>query len=174
MTPLDEHYFQWLYSLVAPTRVTNPTQSYVKVLRIIHSTEFLWFIPNDDNRAQDGKELRPEFLEAEGIDGVDDEWMNRPCSMLELMIGLSRRLSFEGEGEPAAWFWTLMENLELERYNDKAIFPEEVIEKTLKDVIFRTYDPDGRGGFFPLEAPEKDQRKVELWYQFNAYLIEQI
>jgi hypothetical protein len=28
------------------------------------------------------------------------------------------------------------------------------------------------GGFFPLTHPNDDQRKVEIWYQMNAYLDE--
>jgi hypothetical protein len=40
-------------------------------------------------------------------------------------------------------------------------------------LIWRTYEPDGSGGFFPLMHPS-DQRirhKVEIWTQMNAYWL---
>jgi hypothetical protein len=36
--------------------------------------------------------------------------------------------------------------------------------------VWRTYEPNGVGGFFPLENPNEDQREVELWYQMSAYV----
>jgi hypothetical protein len=39
-------------------------------------------------------------------------------------------------------------------------------------VIHRYYQPNGHGGFFPLENPQDDQRHVELWYQLNEYVME--
>lgn len=92
--------------------------------------------------------------------------------MLELFIGLSRRLSFQADGEPRAWFWQLMENLDLERFNDNTQIPEEEVRKILDEVTGRTYKRNGAGGLFPLKKAHKDQRDVELWYQLNAYLLE--
>jgi hypothetical protein len=46
------------------------------------------------------------------------------------------------------------------------------IKNILDTLVWRTYQPDGRGGFFPLNHPEEDQTKVEIWYQMNKYVIE--
>ncbi len=46
------------------------------------------------------------------------------------------------------------------------------IDDILERLIWRQYQEDGQGGFFPLAWPEQDQREVELWYQMNAYLAE--
>jgi hypothetical protein len=46
------------------------------------------------------------------------------------------------------------------------------VEDILDTCIWRTYQPDGQGGFFPLAWPEEDQTKVELWYQIAAYIDE--
>jgi len=92
--------------------------------------------------------------------------------MFELMVGLARRLQFEVEGEPHYWFWTLMDNLGISQYSDDQRIPTGRIEKILDTVIDRTYKRNGLGGFFPLKHAEKDQRKVELWYQLNAYVLE--
>lgn len=167
---LDELYFTWLYHHVAEDS-RNPSETYWKLLRQLYCKEFVWIIPNDDNRAEDGKDLRLEFVESEGID-VDHEWMNMTCSMLELLIGLSRRLSFEAEGEPRGWFWHMIENLGFEIYNDNSLYPEGEIDRRLDELIWRLYKRNGSGGLFPLKRPPEDQRNVEIWYQLSAYLLE--
>jgi hypothetical protein len=92
--------------------------------------------------------------------------------MLELLIGLSRRLSFEAEREPKYWFWRLVENAGLYKIMDNELGLEETIDRALEMIIWRTYESDGTGGLFPLRWPKKDQRKVELWYQLSAYVLE--
>jgi hypothetical protein len=42
----------------------------------------------------------------------------------------------------------------------------------LDRVIRREYEPDGTGGFFPLQNPLEDQTQVEIWYQMAAYINE--
>lgn len=175
--PLDELYLTWLYHQVGSIKLRNPARTFWSLFRQLHITEFVWIVPNDDNRVEDGRDLRQEFIQQERIDDVDRDWMELGCSMLELLIGLSRVLAFEAEGEPRDWFWTLIENLGLEEMNDRTYrsapdVAERIICETANRVIWRTYSPDGRGGLFPLDHPEHDQRDVEIWYQLNAYLLE--
>jgi len=92
--------------------------------------------------------------------------------MLEMLIALSQRLSFEGEGKSRRWFWHLIENLNLNIYNDKHGVPFEEVNAILDRVIWRTYNRDGSGGLFPLRRAARDQRKIEIWYQMSAYLLE--
>lgn len=169
---LDDAYFGWLYAQIAPSRSRSPSRTYWNLCRLLYTKEFYWFVPNDDNRLTDGKELRNEFLQAEGIDVRDQQWMNLECSMFELIIGLSHRLAFETDTKPHIWFWELMENLDLHKYNDRANIPPARVTRILERVIWRTYEFDGTGGLFPLVYPEYDQRWVELWYQLGAYLLE--
>jgi hypothetical protein len=170
---LDELYFQWLYAQVESVDTTDPSRTYWDILRILHHKEFLWFVPNDDNRAEDARNLRHLFVSTKGIQDVDEDWMNFGCSMLELMVALAHRLSFVLEGEPAAWFWELMENIKLEVFNDNVEIDEQEVDEILNVVIWRTYSPKGVGGLFPLKKKQdKNQRDVELWYQMNAYILE--
>ena len=46
------------------------------------------------------------------------------------------------------------------------------IDDILDTLIWRTYEYDGIGGFFPLTNAEEDQTKVEIWYQMAAYINE--
>lgn len=169
--PLDELYLTWLYAQVGSVVEKSPSQTYWKVLRKLYTKEFVWIVPNDDNRADDGRDLRVDFLTYEDLD-VDRHWMDMPCSMLELLIGLARRLAFEVDGEARTWFWRLMENLGLDKYNDNTLVPEHELDRILDEVIWRTYNRRGHGGLFPLRRSRQDQREVELWYQMQAYLLE--
>lgn len=170
--PLDRKYLEWLYDQVADPNAQDPSLTYWKLLKQLFTTEFVWLIPNDDNRLEDGKALRVEFIRGKGLEQVDPAWVELGCSVLELMVGLSRRLSFEAEGEPYYWFWQLMSNIGIQRYSDSHRLPKRRIDDILKRVIFRQYHPDGHGGFFPLKNWHEDQRDVELWYQLSAYVLE--
>lgn len=168
---LDDRYFTWLYSQVGVVEERNKSRTYWKLLRRMYQTEFIWLIPNDDNRVEDGRELRYEWMHAEDI-RADPEWLALACSFLEMLIALSRRLAFEGDGHPETWFWHLIENLDLMDCTDRVRFDLGEVDDILDRVIYRTYSPDGVGGLFPLRHARRDQRDVELWYQMQAYLIE--
>lgn len=169
---LDESYFRWLYGQVCSVRARSPSRSYWNLMGQLFRKEFVWIIPNDDNRAEDGRDLRMEFIQRRRIRNVDPEWFKLPCSMLEMLIGLSRRLSFEAGGGARDWFWHLIENIELDDYNDGTPVPDEIVNEIVDRVVWRLYSHDGSGGLFPLRYPSRDQRRVELWYQLSAYLLE--
>lgn len=177
---LDELYFHWLYEKVASLRFTNPTRTYKSLTKQLYAKEFIWWVPNDDNRVEDGRDLRREFLEEKEIEIVDPNWMDDGCSMFEMIWAVCGDLAFESnDGKtPRQWFWTLMENLDLRHFTD-AYYEDhgvekiqDVVDETLDRVIFRIYDHAGKGGLFPLQHPKCDQREVELWYQLNYYLLE--
>lgn len=171
--PLDELFFKWLYSQVGNVRLRNPTRTYWKLFRQLYSKEFVWLIPNDDNRLEDGRELRQVFAREQRIDIHDPLWLSMGCSMLEMLIGLSIRLNFEEDRWAIdEWFWHLLRNLNITYCNDASDYIPQIVEELLDDLNWRTYDPDGQGGLFPLQYPEHDQREVEIWYQLNTYLLE--
>lgn len=172
---LDERYLEWLYSQVAPVKPGPRTRTFWSLFNKLNKTIFVAIVPHDENRIGDARDLRYEFLGSFEDEQGDLDWMRSPCSMLELFIILSRLLAFEMDDPADVWFWHLMEMLDLVQFNDREYdkHPEEEIERILDRVIWRNYEPDGRGGLFPLRNPDRDQRKVELWYQLNAYLLEQ-
>jgi hypothetical protein len=170
--PLDDLYLRWLYSQVGSVKTRSRSRTYWRLLRQLYTTEFVWLVPNDDNRVTDGRLLREEFLQDSQIEVVDENWMTLGCSFLEMLIALSRRLAFEGGGEPLEWFWHLIDNVGMRDWtDDREISAEEIADK-INMVIWRTYKPSGRGGLFPLRSTRQDQREVELWYQLNAYLLQ--
>lgn len=169
--PLDEMYFQWLYEQVRVTRRGSRTKSYWSILRKLFTKEFVWIVPNDDNRVQDGRDLRYEFEESLGIT-ADQEWIDLGCSVLEMMIGVARRICFETGRDDRYCFWELMRNLDFAKFTDDKPIPEQEVDEALDALVWRTYHPDGTGGLFPLTHPDHDQRLVEIWYQLQAYLLE--
>jgi hypothetical protein len=172
--PLDESYLKWLYEQIGISKLKNPSRTHWSLARQLFRKEFIWIVPNDDNRVEDGRELRHEFLEVTNTKNPGSEWMGLGCSMLEMLIALSRRLAFLAEGESRDWFWELIENMGIgmARSNDKQYDThlQAEIDEILDKVIWRTYYKDGTGGLFPLVNPEKDQRKLEIWYQMGSYL----
>lgn len=170
--PLDEAYLQWLYSQVGDVENKRSSKSYWNLFRQLYTKEFIWLVPNDDNRVEDGKALRDRFIEELRLTDVDPEWMDMGCSFLEMVLGLSKRLAFDTESEPSDWFWHFMNVLKLDIYNDNIAIPHAKVNNILDTVIWRLYRKDGHGGLFPLKHPQEDQTKIEIWYQLSAYLLE--
>ena len=163
--PLDDIYFEWLYNFIGNSRNRNPERGHWELAKRLYITEFKHFVPNDNNRAMDGKELRERFIDEQNIKNVDQDWMDLECSMLEMLIALSERADFHAfdgtaNGGVGGWFWKLMENINLKKYTDAVINDRdlEVIDKVIAKVNNRTYRPNGRGGLFPLKRPEWDQQ----------------
>lgn len=178
-SPLDEKYFAWLYRKIGAVTNRNPERGHWELAKRLYKTKFLDFVPNDVNRATDGIALREEFLDKHPHIEFDSMWMNLDCSMLEMLIALSRRANYHTDdgalsGGALGWFWELMGNVDLDQYTD-AVWSNRClgeIDRVLERINNRTYNTSGRGGLFPLIHPDLDQRKVELWYQMSAYLIE--
>jgi hypothetical protein len=170
--PIDERYFEWLHSLVEPLD-RRAKAHYWKLCGQLFKMEFVWFIDRDDNRAEDGRELRLEFIELSG-DDFDRIWYEEPVSVLEVLIGLARRVSFTLDEAPSTWFWKMLDNIGIVWDNDHWWTPEtrREVKLAVNKWMYREYDYNGYGGIFPLRKPHVDQRKVELWNQMSAYILE--
>lgn len=169
---IEDIYFTWLTDRIEFGRSNGST--YNDLMHILHEKEFVWVVPNDDNRLEDAMALRHQFLDETAIKTPGDLLIGvPPLSVLEVILGLSLRCAFNGGGYPPEWAWRLIENLDLHKMSDPVTLRKrDRIEDILETLIYRNYEPDGVGGFFPLTHPNDDQRKVEIWYQMNAYLDE--
>jgi len=167
LQPIDFEYYEWLIGQVDTPR---NGKSYRGLFERMHNLEFVWTVPNDNNRLQDGLDLRAEFMGSKikakklQLDG---------CTILELLIGLSRRVAFIAGGDDRHWAWRLIKNLRLNKMSDE-LTKENVdrIDEILYNLVWRNYRYDGYGGFFPLNNPERDQTQVEIWFQMQAYVNE--
>lgn len=170
---MPNRYFDFLCSLV------GRSEEYSLLLSKLQRIEFYSLIPNDDNRVADGLYLRSLFS-----DEVGQNWptsSSESCSVLEMLIGLARRLEFETaqskwEKTVSEWFWILIDNLGLISCTDVVYNTNESVEDSIdlvvNTMISREYDSNGNGGLFPIKDSHKDQRRMEIWYQMTDYILE--
>src|SRR3954469_19084960 len=173
---LREDYLSWLEAQLRDES-GNLDKTYWDLLNLMFEKKFIWLVPMDDNRIQDGRDLRVEFTTSSvprfRKDSTAVLLEMAPISFLEVLIALSRKLAFTAGGTAPGWAWQLLNNLELHRMYDP-LTPQKRnrAEEILDTVIQRKYLPNGEGGFFPLAWPEEDMTQVELWYQLNDYVSE--
>lgn len=169
MVRVNQSYLDDLIDIIG----TGITRShYSTVIRMLYDTEFIIHVDEDINRIIDAKNLRTELCGP----------VIKPVSLLEVMIALAKRchedimygymISPYELSSTAYWFWTMMHNCGLDQLTDNEYFTANDFHAIIDPIIDRTYSYDGSGGFFPLHHPEMDQRYCELWYQMNAYLLE--
>ena len=181
---LSEQYFLWLYGLIGKQRRT-----YYKLCGSLHKKKFRWFVHNDDNRFQDGLNLRDRFIEEQKLDEDHTEvryFLKGDCTVFELLVSLAQRINDlmydleSTEDHSSKWFLEMVRNLGLDVYTDNYSNLEafsHVTETHISDVteklVSREYDYYGNGGLFPLKRrPPNDQSREEIWYQLMLYLDE--
>jgi hypothetical protein len=163
-------YYQWLVDTVIPTSDNR----YNLLLKELHKIPFEIIMKNDHNRVMDAvlirRDFKKEFL------NIMEESSENSASFFEVSIALAMRMydimyGDEQNVDIDGWFWILMRNLELDRYDDNHFNYDKVCE-IVRKCMKRRYSFNGEGGFFPLKNTKKDQRKVEIWYQLSEFLEE--
>lgn len=165
---ISNNYFDWLYNLVCGQKFSDKI-SYKKLLMRLHNTTFRYSIPKDENRADDGLNLRFRFMDDA------DLYLTEPCSVLEMMVALTIRCEESIMDDPKIgdrtrqWFWGMIRSLELNEMTDSK-FDRKYVDYVLDRFMEREYAPDGRGGLFTIRNCDRDLRDVEIWYQLCWYL----
>lgn len=169
----DSFYDGYLSFLENKVEFFTDSGTHNRLFEKLHSIPYTPHLPDDENREQDGIDLRDEYYSEN--DGL---FIDTPCSFLEFLIALSIRSGFIYSPVSTDYtrelFWRYLENLGLRSLTDDAYLPngDEIVEKAVNMVVNRTYAPSGLGNIFPLDNPQQDQRNVEVWYQMNQYLRE--
>lgn len=172
MTPLDDLYFEWLHAKIhVPGR---PYNNHFTLLNILHATEFVWIILGDDNRLEDGLDLRKEFLLSHGA-ADDSALVADGCSVLEVLVAFAIRASTQSTYSEQTWFWTFLQNLGLKDSHSDDRVDAAAVTEILEQFIWRTYTPLGKGSLFPVSNSHQnvsDMRFAELWTQMGVYMTE--
>ena len=170
---VNNDYFEWLCGLIDSERFATPV-SYDSLLAHLHNIEFTWIIPRDDNRADDGIQLRRRFaLAHHNIELAD--YIFGPCSVLEMMVALANRceesiMDDDSMGDRTGqWFWGMIHSLGLTPMTDRS-FNRDFVDEVIARLLNRNYAPDGKGGLFTVRNCEYDMRTVEIWCQLSWYL----
>ncbi len=174
-----DNYFSWLYQTVCGGR--NMIDTYYDLFRALYNTEFKSFIEMDKNRAEDGCDLRYRFinntLEYNNSFTIDEieEALNKPCSVLEMMVALAIRIEENIMSDPSygnrtqQWFWNMIANLGLHDMQDGS-FDYEIFRKIMIVFIERRYTYDGKGSLFYVRNCSEDMRNIDIWSQLQIYL----
>lgn len=172
-------YFIWLCETVCVDgRYSDET--YWTLAEILWGTEFTYILDMDADREADGVALRRRYRSCGGSDIYTG-----PCTVLEVLVALAGRMydildELDGEDKTPMLFWLMIDNLGLSNYSDTAFsdYPDRAglferrIRKRLHAWLYRHINYNGEGGLFPLRNPRYDQRDIDIWYQANAYMIE--
>ena len=157
---------------------------YMILFDLLYDATFTWKadIPRDEDRAANGRYLRARFSEETGM-RMDDSWLEWECRFLEFLVALAFSIEDnilydpENPGQEADVFWEMMDNCGLSRFDDDEMRNSGYLgyataSEIMQMIMDRRYDKNGNKGLFPLARPAMDQRKVEIWYQANAYAME--
>ena len=153
-------YYYWLESLVNDG-------NHNKLIRYLYEYPYRWQFTLDQNRAAGGLNLRNRYANENGVN-VQDVGRG-PCSVLEMLIALADRMTEILERDIYDWFWVLIKNLKLDRFDD-AHFDD--IDYILNHWLDREYDSSGDGSLFPLSGYSGDVRSLDTWSQMNAWIAE--
>ena len=157
------------------------SMTYFLLANHLHSKEFIPIFPNDDNRLKEGLQLRKNFaLYSSAFE--DYSCLEKlPCSFLELFVALAIAIDTDVMCSPdddydrsADWFWVMMNNMQFDEFVDTHwdVNAANHVNHILDNINKRSMNFDGSGGIFPLKNPPSDQRTTEIWYQMQAFFIE--
>lgn len=158
--PADELYLRWLIDLVA---TPNEINRYLEVSKILYSEPYVPVHIMDENRAIDGIELRQEWLSLYDEHAyIYDGWLEEPCSVLEMLVALSRRANFTATSMTTAeWFKTMLDNLSLR-------IPDVNFQEN-KHKVYYILDLMDHGEISPFPTNYPDY-KDQLWDQMMEYI----
>ena len=142
--------------------------------------EFIAVHPLDENRAEDGLELRSQFSDETGLYLDGSSGLTVRCSMLELIAGLAIKVenrimrNISIGDRTSKWFFVMIDNMDFSKMtnNDWKYDYEDYIRKVCSSIINRDYGSNGVGGLFPLKNDSKNWTNEEIWVQCMAFLRE--
>ena len=187
MNDVREEYRHWVIrSRFGPVQ---RSRGFLNLCVMLDEVDFLRRVGNDVNREIDAITLREDFLEASGLRlarRVQEDFLNPPASLFEVMVTLAERMDFLYDVGTFHIFSELVTNLGLDHVivdqNDrswkrKVVLNERYISAVADRINFSRFERDGHGGLFPLKTWRRgmrDQREVELWDQHADYFSERL
>ena len=168
-------YFNHLVDTVVDKK--HPRLDYIPLLDLLHKIPFELHMQEDEDRVKDGQYLRDKWCSEEGIYEHLYEFEDEKVSVLEVLVALAERLSFQignnctGDHGIPECFWEILGNLGIEKYSAGNYIPLNIKEK-VRVWMYRRYRKDGLGGAFPLQNSRYNQKNLTIWDQMNAYILE--
>lgn len=175
-----KEYENWLCLLAIPNKETR--EKYSILLNKLFETTYFNTLELDENRIIDAVNLRGLYAEVKekywDPDNYQNELEDKPCSVLEVMVALARRVEdqimtdLDISNHAGFWFMSMIKNLGLEELTDDSWY-ESKFSAVMTIFLNRLYDPNGKGGnLFIVEKPREDMRTTDIWYQCMWWLDE--
>lgn len=155
-------------------------RSYDELLDYLYDCPFSPKMEMDENRAEDGIELRWQFCYERGYDRddiLDEIGKRKKCTMLEMMVALAQRcesqitMDMDDGVHTERWFYPMLESLGLSGMKNRRL-DEKKADGILHRFLSRQYTYFGEGSLFTVNNPKYDMRKTDLWYQAMWYIAE--
>lgn len=171
---VSEDYFNYLYNIVCDVTASI---KYVELLHFLYDTKFEYDNAMDENRANNGIDLRYRFaMDCQYSKSEIDAYIGyMPCNMLEMMIGLALSIEEHIMDDPTCgnrtgqWFWNMITSLGLSGMCDGQ-FNEWRATEVMNRFVDRNYKRNGEGGLFTISDNSIDMRELEIWHQAMCYL----
>ena len=172
MTNLHEEYFEWMYKEMRGSRFPESI-THRKLFARLHETIFTYSFMKDENRADDGINLRRRFalrFYGEEYSDMITQELEGPCSVLEMIMALAIRCEETIMDDPAygnrttQWFWRMLGNLGLGTMSDNH-YDESDVDFIIRRFLRREYEPDGKGNIFYIRNYQYDMRREDIWHQ---------
>lgn len=160
-------YFEWLCN-----KIWSPVIdicNYDRLLSFLYDTEFKWKNARDSNRAHDGISMRKEYKYEGNVDRSVS--LERPCSVLEMMVALACRCERDIMDDPDLgdrthiWFWSMVQNMGLLDMTNRDFdidFVAERVEKVQSGS--ENYD------YFVVDSTRKKDKNAEIWRKMIHWL----
>ena len=170
-------YFEWMTNIVCGKRFSGK-MTYKKLLSYLHMITFRCKMRSDENRAEDGIDLRWRFAVDTGRENQNDwirDCLEGPCSVLEMIVALAIRIEETIMDNPALgdrtgqWFWGMITTMGLGAMNENN-FDKKSAGNIVNTFLDRQYESDGNGGLFRIRGVDVDLTKVDIWTQLCWYL----
>lgn len=180
---MTKRYFNWLQHKLLKCDAFDPYR-YSCLFEHLFATPFTYINTMDVNREADGKNLREFFVEHDKTFFKTPELrevflLGLPprTTVLEMMGALAIRCSSEvmvglpGNYSPGDIFWTMIENLGLDKFPDDE-YSENEVRRIIDRMLHGRIKRSGEGGMFQIKNPNYDMRTAEYWYQMQWWASE--
>lgn len=179
---VQKDYYIWLKSVV------NFPEGLDLVSDKLQRTPFVWLVDMDANRAEDGKSMRYWYTYDHNFDEKTrkevEEYLSGPCTLLEMMVALARRIEADIMAEGGIddrtdeWFRDMLDNLGLLKFDDKH-YEENQVDYILNRFMSRKYSEKGDGNIFKNTKKGRAKggphfRDLEIWTQAQIFLMDKI
>lgn len=122
-------------------------ENYTGLALVWDSLDFMWYIPDDEDRAIQALRMRDEYCYETGLPSP----RQAPASFLEVFVSITDILTAMLYQDRESFTYSILLNMGARSYSDDGRPHSEVREAALyiaERVMYRAYSRNGTGGFF--------------------------